>query len=141
MAGFINSLEAAILDHVLNDGTYTPPANWFIALSTTTPTETGTNFTEPSGNNYARVSTAAADWSTASGADPSTKANANAITFPQASGSWGTVTHFGGFTASTLGTVQWWGALTASKTIDANDTPSFAAADLVLKLGDPADSY
>lgn len=141
MAGFISSLEAAVLDHVLNDGAYTPPTNWFIALSTTTPTEAGANFTEPSGNAYARVSTAAADWAAASAGDPSTKANANAITFPTASGSWGTVTHFGFFTASSGGTVQIWGALDTSKAVTTGDTVSFAASALVVKLGDPADSY
>jgi hypothetical protein len=141
LAGFIDTLEQALLDHVLNDGTYTPPANWFVALSTTTPTEAGGNFTEPSGNGYARVSTAAADWAAASGTAPATKANANAITFPQASGSWGTVTHFGMFIASTGGTVQIWGALTTSQAVGTGNTPSFAASALVVKLGDPGDSY
>lgn len=141
MAGFIDTLEQTILDHVLNDGTYTPPTNWFVALSTTTPTEAGGNFTEPVGNAYARVSTAAADWAAASGTAPATKANANAIAFPTPSGSWGTVTHFGLFIASSGGTVQIWGALTASKTIGTGDPTSFAVGALIVKLGDPADSY
>jgi len=140
-AGFINSLEAALLDHVMNDGAYTPPTNWFVATSTTTPTETGSNFTEPSGNGYARVSTAAADWAAAVAGDPSTKANGNAITFPTSTGAQGTQTHFGLFTASSAGTVQIWGALTTSKAVSNGDTASFAASALVLKLGDPADTY
>jgi hypothetical protein len=141
MAGFIDTLEQALLDHVLNDGTYTPPTNWFIALSTTTPTEAGGNFTEPSGNGYARVSTAAADWNAASGTAPASKTNANAITFPAATGSWGTVTHFGFFSASSGGTVQIWGALDTSQAIASGSTPSFAAGQLAVKLGDPGDSY
>jgi len=141
VAGFIDSLEQAILNHVLNDGTYTPPTNWFVALSTTTPAEDGTNFTEPSGNAYARVSTAAADWAAASGTAPATKANGVAITFPTASGSWGTITHFGMFIASSGGTVQIWGALTVSKAVGSGDTPSFAISAFVVKLGDPGDSY
>lgn len=141
MAGFISSLEAAILDHVLNDGAYTPPTNWFVGLSTTTPTDTGTNFTEPSGNAYARVSTAAADWAAAAAGDPSTKSNGNAVTFPQASGSWGTVTHFGLFSATSGGTVQIWGALGTSKAIGTGDTPSFAASAIIIQLGDPGDTY
>lgn len=140
-AGFIDSLEQAVLDHVLNDGTYTPPANWFVALSTTTPTEAGGNFTEPSGNAYARVSTAAADWAAASGTAPAVKDNANAITFPTASGSWGTATHFGLFTASSGGTVQIWGALDTSKSVGSGDTASFAVGALDVKLGDPTDTY
>lgn len=141
MAGFIDTLEQAILDHVLNDGTYTPPTNWFVALSTTTPTEAGGNFTEPVGNAYARVSTAAADWAAASGTAPAVKDNATAITFPSATGSWGTVTHFGLFTAASGGTVQIWGALTVSQAIGNGQTPSFAIGALDVKLGDPGDTY
>lgn len=141
MAGFINSLERSVLDHVLNDGTYTPPTNWFVALSTTTPDEDGANFTEPVGNAYARVSTAAADWNAASGSAPAVKDNANAITFPTPSGSWGTVTHFGLFAASSGGTVQVWGALSSAKTIGSGDTASFAAGALRVLLGDPGDTY
>lgn len=141
MAGFIDTLEQAILDHVLNDGSYSPPANWYIALSTTTPTETGSNFTEPSGNNYSRVSTAAADWAAASGTAPASKSNSAAITFPTASGSWGTITHFGLFIASSGGTVQIWGALAASKAVASTDTPYFDVGALVIQLGDPGDSY
>lgn len=144
MAGFIDSLEAAILDHVLNDGTYTPPANWFVGLSSTTPTETGTNFTEPATGSYARVSTSAATWAAAVGGAPSTKANGAAVTFPQATADWvaaANLTHFGLFIASSGGTVQIWGLLGTAKPVLNGDTPSFAIGALVVKLGDPADSY
>lgn len=141
MAGFISSLEASILDHVLNDGTYTPPTNWFIGVSTTTPTETGGNFTEPVGNAYARVSTAAADWAAAAAGDPSTKANGNAITFPSATGAWGTLTHVGFFTASSGGTVQIWAPLAVSKVPTSGDTLSFGVGAIVVELGDPGDTY
>lgn len=141
MAGLINSLERAILDHLFGDPTYTPPANWFVALSSTTPDEDGANFTEPVGNAYARVSTAPADWAAATGSAPATKANGNAVTFPTATGSWGNNTHFGLFTAASGGTVQMWGALTTPKTIGSGDTPSFAPGTLVVKHGDPTDTY
>lgn len=144
MAGFVDALEQAILDHVLNDGAYTPPTNWFIGLSSTTPTETGTNFTEPSGGAYARVSTAAADWAPASGSAPATKANAVAKSFPQATADWAAganLTHFGLFTASSGGTPQIWGAITVPKAILTNDTQVFDVGNLVIKLGDPGDTY
>lgn len=144
MAGFIDTLEQALLDHVLNDGTYTPPTNWFIGLSSTTPTETGSNFTEPSTGSYARVSTAAADWAAASGTAPATKANGVAKSFAAATADWvaaANLTHFGLFTASSGGTVQIWGALTVPKPVLNGDTPSFAIGALVIKLGDPGDTY
>jgi hypothetical protein len=140
MAGFTDALEQALLDHILNDPAYTPDIT-HIGLSTTTPTEAGGNFTEPVGNGYARVATAAADWSAASGAAPAQKVNTAVKTFPTATGSWGTVTHFGLFTASSGGTLRVWGALTTSKTIDNGDTASFAASSIEIQLGDPGDTY
>lgn len=141
MAGFINALEQDVLDHVMNKASYTAPTNWYVGLSTTTPTETGTNVTEPVGGAYARVSTGAADWNSATAADPSISDNANAVTFATATADWGTVTHFGLFTGSTGGTVQIWGALGTSKRIQTDDVAEFAAGTLDIKLGDPGDSY
>lgn len=141
MAGMISALEADILDHVFGKATYTAPTNWFVAASTTTPTETGTNFTEPVANGYARVSTAAADWNAAVDGDPTVLDNLNAITFPTATGSWGTITHLGLFTVSTAGTVQMWGALAVSKAITTNDVLEVPAGDFDVKLGDPGDTY
>lgn len=141
MAGFTDALEIALLDHLFTDPAYTPPANWFVALSTTTPTEAAANFTEPTGGAYARVSTAATDWAAASGTAPVTKANGVAITFPAATASWGTVTHFGLYTAVTAGTLSVWGLLTTAQAIGVGNTPSFAIGALVIKLGDPGDVY
>lgn len=102
-----------------------------VGLSTTAPAEDGTNVTEPVGNGYARVATAAGDWNTATDADPSVIDNANAVTFPQASGSWGTVTHFVLFDAATAGNVLTSGALDTPRTpSDTTDPASFAAGAL-----------
>lgn len=139
-AGMTNAVEASVLDYIVNDGA-APTQFTYIGMSTTTPTETGSNFTEPSGNNYSRLSTAAADWAAATGADPSTKANGVALSMAKASGSWGTLTHWGLFAASSGGTVGIWAALSTSKAIGADDTPNFAVGDLVMKLGDPTDTY
>jgi hypothetical protein len=136
-----DAFEIIILDGIMGDPDYTPPTNWFVGLSTTTPTEAGANFTEPVGNGYARVSTADADWDPASGTAPAIKDNANAITFPQATGSWGTVTHFGLFDASTGGNLRMWGLLATAKAIANLDTAAFAAAALVIKLGKDGDTF
>lgn len=141
MAGPTDALERAILDHILNDGTYTPPTNWFIALSTTTPADDGSNFTEPVGGSYARVSTSGATWGAATGSSPATKSNTSLITFPTASGSWGTVTHVGLFIASSGGTVQMTGILDASRAVGNGDIMEFPIGELVFQLGDPGDSY
>lgn len=145
MAGFIDALERAILDHVLNDGAYTPPATWYVGLGTTAtvPADDGTGFTEvsTSGTAYARQATSGATWNAATGAAPATKSNGVTITFPQATASWGSVGYFGLFTAASGGTPQIWGPLTTPISVGSGSTASFAAGALVARLGDPADSY
>lgn len=103
----------------------TPTA--YVALYTATPSDSGGG-TEVSGGSYARKSTAGADWAASSGGSI---ANANAITFVTASGSWGTVTHWGVFDAATTGNLLFWAALTTSKTIGSGDTAAFGVGALV----------
>jgi len=141
MAGFTDAVEQALLDHFLNDPSYTPET-LSIGLSSTTPTEAGGSFTEPSGGSYARVATSAADWGAATGTAPATKSNTAVKTFPTATADWAAganLTHFGLFNAG--GTLRAWGALAVAKPVLNGDTASFAAATLVLKLGDPGDTY
>jgi len=120
-----------VLDHIFGKGAYTPPSHIFVALSTADPGESGGTIAEPSGGSYARKSTDPADWDAAvSGALD----NANAITFSEATASWGNITHFALYDHATAGNMLAHGALTAAKTIDNGDTASFAAGDLDVSL-------
>ena len=56
--------------------------------------------------------------------------NSGAVDFPAATGSWGTVSHFGLFDASTSGNLLIHGALTASKTVATGDILRIAAGDM-----------
>lgn len=144
MAGFVDSVERGLLDGYLNDPAYSPTVTQWIGLSSTTPNDAGTGFTEPSTGAYARVSTAAADWGAATGAAPATKSTTTAKTFPTATVDWlagAPMTHFLLFTASTGGVLLAWGALITPKPVLLGDTAAFAAGALVLKLGDPTDTY
>lgn len=144
MPGAVDTEEQALLNGVLQDGSYAGYATMWIGLSSTTPTEAGGNFTEPSGGSYARVSTTGADWAAASGTAPATKATSTAKTFPTASADWvsgANLTYFGLFDASTAGNLKWFGALGTAKPVLNGDTASFASGALVLKLGDPGDTY
>ncbi len=144
MAGFTDYLELKLLDHIFTDATYTPPTTLYIGLSSTTPTEAGGNITEPSTGSYARVSTVAADWSAATGTAPATKTNTAAKTFPTATADWvsgSNLTYFVIFDASTAGNALAFGVLGTAKPVLNGDTPSFAAGALVIKLGDPGDTY
>lgn len=133
MAGsFSNFLELKLLDHVFGNAAYTAPATLYVALFTATPSDTGGG-TEVSGGSYARkdVTNNATNFpAAAAGA----KSNGTAITFVTATASWGVVTQFGIFDASTAGNLLAWGDLTASKTVDSGDTVSFAVGDLDILL-------
>lgn len=109
----------------------------YVGLSSTTPTETGTNITEPGSGGYARVATAAADWNAATSADPSVIDNAEVIDFGTASGDWAAgspMTHFFLADASTSGNILAVGALSSAKAVANGDPVYFDAGDLNVSL-------
>lgn len=140
MSGFSNTVEAQILDHFFGKATMAQPSI-FVALSTADPTDDGSGVAEPVGNGYARVSAGAAAWNAATGTAPAIAANGQPVTFAQATGSWGTLTHFALFDASTGGTFLGSGALNTPTAIGNGDTAEFSAGSLQMKLGDPGDTY
>jgi len=127
---FSNYMENELLDHLFGKGAYTPPTI-YVGLSTADPGEDASGLAEPSGGAYARVSTAASDWTTASAGALS---NANEISFPEATGSWGTLTHFAVFDALSGGNMLGSGALNASQAVASGNTVSFQAGDLDVTL-------
>jgi hypothetical protein len=130
MGSFADYWENEILDHLFGKGNYTPPVI-YVGLSTANPTDDASGLAEPSGNSYARVATAGADWNVASNG---TIDNANDITFPEASGSWGTLTHFTLLDAASGGNMLAHGSLSTSKSINSGDTAKFAVGDLDVSL-------
>ena len=130
MGSFTNYWENKILDHIFGKGNYTPPTI-FVGLSTADPLDDASGLAEPSGNGYARVQTSASDWNAASGGSLD---NADDITFAQATGSWGTITHFALFDAATGGNVLAHGALSQSKTISSSGIARFESGDLDISL-------
>jgi len=119
---FANFWENEVLDHLFGKGSYTPPTI-YVGLSTANPDEDASGLAEPSGSGYARVTTAGSDWDAASGG---ATANATAITFPTASGSWGTITHFAIFDASSAGNMLAYGELDSPQAITTDQTPRFS---------------
>jgi hypothetical protein len=125
-------LEAELLDHVLNNDSYTSPNPVYIALYTAAPSDSGGG-TEATGGAYGRVSldsSTANKWTVSSPAG--TASNTAAITFPQATASWGTIVSVGIFDASTAGNLLLHGALTTSRVVNNGDTFEFAATDLLI---------
>jgi hypothetical protein len=130
MGGFSDYWENKILDHIFGKGSYTPPTI-YVGLSTTDPTDDASGLAEPSGNGYTRVQTSASDWNAASNGSLDNSSN---ITFTQATGNWGTITHFALFDAATAGNMLAHGALSQSKSIGESDTAKFEAGDLQISL-------
>lgn len=134
MAAFSNYFENAIVNWMRGTTFPAVPANLYVSLHTADVTDAGTG-TEVSGGSYARVAvaTAVGSWDATSGTDGFTE-NTGAITFPTASGSWGTITHFGIWDAVSGGNLIFHGALTASKTVGSGDTVSFPAESLEITI-------
>jgi hypothetical protein len=116
-------LENKVLDHILGTTAYTAPTTVYVGLSTASFADDNSG-TELTGNGYARVS--ATFDAAASGATD----NSAAIEFAAATGSWGSVSHFGIFDAASAGNLLIHGAFTTAKTIASGDILKIAAGDL-----------
>ena len=123
MSAMSDYLENEILDHILGTGAYTMPTTVYVGLSTASFNDDNSG-TELTGNNYARE--AATFTAAASG----TTSNSAAVEFNAATGSWGTVSHFGLFDAVSGGNLLIHGALTASKVIASGDILKIAIGDM-----------
>ncbi len=127
---FSDYLETNLLDQIVGKTDYTMPTA-YVALFVGNPGDAGSGGAEVSGSNYARVSTAGGDWNAAASGSID---NANVITFPEASGSWGTVDYFAIYDASSAGNLLAYGVLDASRAVGSGDTPKFAASSLTITL-------
>lgn len=113
--------------------TWTPPATYYVGLSTTTINADGTGKTEPSGMAYARV--AVTNNKTNFGmASNGALTNLTAITFPESSGDWGTITHIFIADAATSGNILYFDQLAASRSVQSATTVLFAANALTLSM-------
>ena len=123
MSAMSNTLENEILDHILATGSYTMPSAVYLGLSVASMGEDASG-TELSGSGYARQ---AATFSAASGG---TTSNSGTITFPTATGSWGSVGFWSLWDASSSGTMLLHGSFTTAKTISSGDVLRVSAGDL-----------
>ena len=124
MGSLTQYAQKKVLDHVLKVSSYSPPATIYLGLSTSAPNDDGTNWTDPTYTGYARV---AIPFGTA--AARSIAQNA-LVTFAQCTSGSSTVTNWGLFDALTSGNLLASGALSASKTIVAGNTPSIASGQV-----------
>jgi hypothetical protein len=122
--------DVKVMNEVFGGVDAAPPATLYFGLSTTAPAKDSTGVTEPSANGYARVAMTnnATNFPTATtSAGVTTKQNGTVITFPQASGSWGTPGYWVVYDAASGGTLVAYGNITTPKAVGSGDTPSFSA--------------
>jgi hypothetical protein len=127
MAEISNYLENALINATLRATSYTSPSVVYVGLFTSDPTDAGSG-TEVSGGSYARRSVtfaAPSNGASASNAD---------VTFPQATATWGTITHVGLFDALTSGNLLYHTALDASKLIETNDIFKINSGSLTVTI-------
>lgn len=127
-----NYAENAWMGHLFGSA-HTPAATVYLALATGDPGEaaTGASMSEVANSgNYARTAITFAAAATRAVAQ-------NAIvTFPQASGSWGTVTHYAIVDSAThgAGNVLAYGAFTSSFSPVSGNTPSVASGQVTVTI-------
>lgn len=134
-ASFSDYLENKVLDHIFNDGTFTVPATVAIGLWTSALTDASTGATagEAAYTTYARVTTAAADFSAAAAGS---KTNTNAFTFPACTAGTSTITFWGTFDSATIGAgnLLIWGTATSTVISTTQTPPTIAIGGLVCTL-------
>ena len=121
---FSNTFETHVLNYVFTSTSVTRPTAWYSALFTSNPDEdaSGTEVST-SGTAYARQSATF----TVSG---NTASNSAAIEFAAATGSWGSISHFGVFDSAASGNLLIHGAFSSAKTIENGDVLKISTGDL-----------
>ena len=133
MGSLTDYAEGAALKHLSTETAYTPAATIYLALATADPTDaaTGASMNEVANSgSYARTAITF-------GAASSRRVTQNAtVTFPAATGSWGTVTHWAIVTSGTYGSgnVLAAGAFGTSKSIVSGNTPSVASGEVYVEI-------
>jgi hypothetical protein len=129
MAALSDYAEKLLLDWSMTTGSATRPTEWYVALYTVAPSDSGGG-TEVSGSGYAREAVTFDAAATPGG----TTSNTGAVSFTASGGSFGTVVAIGIFDAVTVGNLLWHGTMTASKTVDDGDTLEFSIGNIDLTL-------
>jgi hypothetical protein len=127
MAEMSNYLENALINATLRNTSYTSPTTVYVALYTTDPTDADTG-TEVSGGSYARQAV------TFGSPSNGVSTNSASVTFPTATGNWGTITHIGIRDASTAGNLLYHTPLDTSKTVNTSDVFTISSGNLSVTL-------
>jgi hypothetical protein len=125
-----------VLDYLFGSIAFSNLSTMYMGLSTTQIQPDGTGATEPSTSTaYARIPIVnnKTNWRTASAASLS---NSTAITFPESTASWGTITHVFLAASATVGAADIWyfEALSVPKTVQTSTTVQFAIGAITVSM-------
>jgi hypothetical protein len=130
MAALSDFLEAKLAQLLFknNSGTFATPGDqlWVALFTSDAGLEAGVITSEVAGGSYARQQVAAAGWTQTGGAVENTAD----INFPQATASWGTVSHVAIMSANAAGDVLFHGALATPRAVGNGDQFKINAGDL-----------
>ena len=125
MSAMSDYLEIKFLDHFTGRASTSAPSAVYLGLSTGSLGDDNGG-TELSGNNYTRK---AVTFAAASSGSISSNA---AVEFNAATGSWGSISHFGVYDASSSGNLLFHGSFSAAKTIGSGDVLKVASGSLTI---------
>jgi len=126
MSAMSDYLELKFLDHITANASFTMPSALYLGLAVGDFTDTGTGQAELSGGGYARQQVA---FDTAANG---VTANTSDVSFPAATTSLGTISHWGLFDAATGGNMLLHGSFASAKLIESQDILRISAGDLDL---------
>jgi hypothetical protein len=119
-------LENKLINHLLRNTVYTPPASVWIALYTISPSETKRGV-EVIGGGYTRMQVTF----TISG---NSAINSATIEFPEATANWGTIVGVSIMDAATSGNMLFWGEISNPLTLNAGEIYSIYDGLLIIEL-------
>jgi|TARA_R100000329_G_scaffold105921_1_gene86891 hypothetical protein len=125
MSAMSDYLELKFLDHFTGTASTSAPSAVYLGLATASLQDDASG-TELTGNNYTRKAITFASASSGSIASNS------AVEFNSATGSWGSVSHWGIFDASSSGNLLFHGSFTSAKTIASGDILKVASGSLTI---------
>jgi hypothetical protein len=133
-SGMTDAHASSILSREFGAEGYTPPATWYIGVSTSQILQDGTGATEPSDGMYERVAVPnnGTNWITS--VNGRGRENALLIEFPRATTDWGTIVSAALYAAPTGGSPLYFADLERSKIVQFNDSLLIESSELQIDI-------
>lgn len=133
-SGATNSEKQSILRYLFGSNSFTPPANYYIGVSTTAINDDGTGATEPVDVNYARIQVTNNNASWEDIPLEFGRRNLIDLEWSPATISWGTVTYMFIASEATGLNLKYYAELTIPKVIGIDDILRIPATELTINI-------